>query len=107
MSLGSLLNLKNDTNKLKNKITNLESRYNSFVKEIESAFEDEVGVNAKESIISVKNKISHDLNDGCLISQKSISELEQGYIENEKAENEIKTILNKVERIMMGINNAG
>ena len=105
MSLSSLSNLKSDTNKEKNKIVSLESRYNSFVKELESAFGDEVGVNAKESIISIKNKISFDINSGCAISQNSILELEQGYIENKNAENEIKDILNKVESIMREINN--
>jgi len=105
MSVNSLSNLKSDISKEKNNISNLESRYKSFYKELSSAFEDVVGVNAKESIVSIEKRIKSELNDGCLISLSTVSNIEQGYMENNNAQNEVVKIIRQVDEIMRNVNN--
>ena len=45
------------------------------------------------------------MNDGCLISLSTVSNIEQGYMENKNAQNEVVEIIRQVDEIMRDVNN--
>ena len=103
MATNKLSQLKSTIQKGKTEISNIRISSEDLQKNLLAAMDDEVGYSASESINSIKNKISLDLNQGYDICKNTASVLGDGHAFNFHSDDEIKKCVDPADRLFKEI----
>ena len=105
MSKSTLSTLKGEINMEKKAVGATESTLTDLEKCIFSYVSDEVGHNASESVKSIRNGFSRNMDEGYRSIERAVNALERGYNEISSASNEAQSLAARARAIKRELGN--